>query len=156
MARRYQRAAVVGMLALAGGTAAAAAVLDDGDARAPQARERKVIGTVISNGFRVVVTAAREAGEGDEPDTATVRVAADARSGGEWDRLGAPITVGRPSAWFWNVVTRPYGVRRLALSRPGGEFPERVALRLLISASIGPSATLRFHTEDGRFVHSDV
>jgi hypothetical protein len=29
-------------------------------------------------------------------------------------------------------------------------------LRLLISASIGPSATLRFHTEDGRFVHSDV
>jgi hypothetical protein len=156
MVRPYSRLALVAILALAGGAASAAAVLDDGDARAPQAPERRVIGTAISNGFRVVVTAAREASEGDEPDTATVRIAAYARSGGEWERLGTAITVGRPSAWFWNVVTRPYGVRRLALSRPGGEFPERVALRLLISPSIGPSATFRFHTEDGRFVQSDV
>jgi hypothetical protein len=156
MARRYPRSALVAVLALAGGAAPAAAVLGDGDARAPQARERKVIATAVSNGFRVVVTAARGAAQGDVPDTATVRIAAYTRSGGEWERLGTAITVGTPSAWFWNVVTRPYGVRRLALSRPGGEFPERVALRLLISPSIGPSATFRFHTEDGRFVQSDV
>jgi hypothetical protein len=156
MAKRYPRAALVAVLALAGGAAPAMAVLDGGDVRAPRAQERKVIGTAISNGFRVVVTAAREAAEGDEPDTATVRIAAYARSGGEWERLGAAITVGRPSAWFWYVVTRPYGVRRLALSRPGGEFPDRVGLRLLISPSIGPSATFRFHTENGRFVQGDV
>lgn len=46
--------------------------------------------------------------------------------------------------------------RSLTLSRPGGRFPTRIALRLLISPSIGPSGTFRFVVDRGRLVAVDV
>jgi hypothetical protein len=115
-----------------------------------------VIGAAVSNGFRVQVTAIRVPRRGAAPDSATVRIAAFKRSGRSWDRLGRVLTVGSRSGWFWNVVTRPYGVRSLTLARPGGRYPSRIALRLLVSSSLGPSATFRFVVRRGRLVQVDV
>jgi hypothetical protein len=138
-------------LALAAGVAFALALLAMRRTEAGAAgNERRVIGTTVSNGFRVQVTAIRTT-----PDAATVRIAAFRRSGGESDRLGRALRVGQRSGWFWNVVTRPFGVRSLTLS-PGGRFPTRIALRLLISPSIGPSGTFRFVVDRGRLVAVDV
>ncbi|MGH8984937.1 MAG: hypothetical protein ACRDY6_13825 [Acidimicrobiia bacterium] len=144
-------------LALAAGAALAVALLGQGSAEAGAAgKQQRVIAAAVSNGFRVKLTATREAEPGNKPDTATVRIAAFRRSGGSWNRLGRALTVGQRSGWFWNVVTRPYGVRRLTLARPGGRHPDRIALRLLISPSIGPSATYRFVVDRGRLVQVDV
>jgi hypothetical protein len=139
-------------LALAAGVAVALAFLLLGSAEAgAAAKQRKVIGTAVSNGIRIQVTAIRTT-----RDTATVKVAAFERSGGAWDRLGRALRVGQRSGWFWKVVTRPYGVRTLTLSQPGGRFSPRIALRLLISPSIGPSATFRFVVEGDRLMYVDV
>ncbi len=115
-----------------------------------------MIGTAVSNGFRVQVTAIRAPEGGSAPDTATVRIAAFRRSGSSWDRLGRVVTVGQRSGWFWNTVTRPYGVRTLTLAHPGGRYPSRIALRLLLSPSLGPSATFRIVVDRGRLVQVDV
>jgi hypothetical protein len=144
-------------LALAAGAALAVAFGGQGSADAgATARQHRIIGAAVSNGFRVKLTAIREPAPGNGPDAATVRIAAFERSGGSWDRLGRAFTVGSRSGWFWDVVARPYGVRQLTLARPGGRFPERIALRLLISPSIGPSATYRFVVDRGRLVQVDL
>jgi hypothetical protein len=147
---------LVGALALVAVVVSALVLL--GHARAAPAAEaqKRPIGTAVSNGFRVKVTAIRVPQEGSAPDTATVRIAAFKRSGDSWDRLGGPLIVGETASWFWNVVTRPYGVRLLALHRPGGNFPSRIALRLLVSPSIGSSGTFRFVIDGGRLVAVDV
>jgi hypothetical protein len=132
------------------------AVVFMGEGSAQPALQQKVIATASSNGFRVTVRAIRESTEGNEPETATVKIAAFQRSGGEWHRLGRALTVGTPWSWFWNVVTRPYGVRRLTLALPGGRYPQRISLRLLIAPSIGPSATYRFVVDQGQLVAVDV
>lgn len=155
LARGYLRLLLP--LALAAGAALAVAFVGLGSAEAgASAKEHRIIATATSNGFRVTVRAIREPEPGDEPDAATVRIAAFERSGGEWVRLGRTLTVGTEAGWFWKVVTHRYGVRQLTLAQPGGEYPERIALRLLISPSIGPSATYRFVVEQGRLVQVDV
>jgi hypothetical protein len=119
--------------------------------------ERKVIGEAGSNGLRVTVTALRVDRPNGEPPAATVRVAAFERSAGEWKRLGGALTVGEKGSWFWAVVTRPYGVRKLVLARASGAaFPDRIGLQLLTSPAIGPSGTFRFTVEDGKLVAVDV
>lgn len=144
-------------LAAAAGAALALASLTLGSTPAgAAASQQRIIGEAVSNGFRVQVTALRVPTPGAAPDTATVRIAAFKRSGGAWDRLGRVLTVGQRGSWFWNVVTRPYGVRALTLTRPGGRYPSRVGLRLLVSPSIGPSATFRFVVDRGRLVAVDV
>jgi hypothetical protein len=117
---------------------------------------QQVIAAADSNGFRVEVMAIRVPQPRSEPDAATVRIAAFERSGGSWHRLGHGLTVGQSSGWFWKVVTSPYGVRSLTLSRPGGRYPSQIALRLLISPSIGPSAVFRFVVDQGKLVQVDV
>jgi hypothetical protein len=119
--------------------------------------ERKVIAEASSNGLRVEVTAVKVDGPHGEPPAATVKVAAFERSSGEWRQLGSALTVGDDGSWFWRVVTRPYGVRKLVLARVGGSrFPERIGLKLLVSPSVGPSGTFRFTLQDGRLVAVDV
>jgi hypothetical protein len=157
MTTRFTRRRVwlLAPLALAAG-ALALALLEAGADAGAAGTKKRVIGAAVSNGFRVQVTAIRVPQPGAAPDAATVRIAAFKRSGGSWDRLGRVLTVGLPSRWFWNVVTRPYGVRSLTLARPGGRYPSRIALRLLISSSLGPSATFRFVVNRGRLVQVDV
>jgi hypothetical protein len=150
-----RRTPLVGSLAFVAVVVSALVVLAHASA-APAEKQRRPIGTAVSNGFRVKVTAIRVPQEGSAPDTATVRIAAFKRSGDSWDRLGESRIVGQPEGWFWNVVTRPYGLRLLALKRPGGTFPSRIALRLLVSPSIGPSGTFRFVIDHGRLVAVDV
>jgi hypothetical protein len=144
-------------LAIATSAALAAVLMSQGTAGAGGTNtQQKIIAAAGSNGFRVTVTAIRNSAQGNEPVPATVKIAAFERSGGTWNRLGSALTVGTPSGWFWNVVTRPFGVRQLTLALPGGTYAERVALRLLISPSIGPSATYRFVVDQGRLVQVDV
>ena len=147
----YRRMRFVVALVL-GGTLALALLLPASAAAAQQ----RVIGTAVSNGFQVQVTAIRVPQPGSEPDAATVKIAAFEQSGSSWARLGRAHTVGQRAGWFWNVVTRPYGVRSLTLARPGGKYPSRIALKLLVSPSIGPSATFRFIIDRGRLVQVDV
>jgi hypothetical protein len=119
--------------------------------------ERAVIGEASSNGLRVRVTASRVEQPKGGPPAATVRIAAFERSGGRWRRLGGALTVGEEGGWFWRVVTRPFGVRKLVLARVGGSaHPDRIGLRLLISPSIGPTGTFRFTVQDGKLVAVDV
>ena len=150
-----RRLPLAGSLAFVAVVVSALAMLGHASA-APGETQKRPIGAAVSNGFRVKVTAIRVPQDGSAPDTATVRIAAFRRSGGSWERLGDSLIVGQPAGWFWNVVTRPYGVRLLALHRPGGEFPSRVALRLLVSPAIGPSGTFRFAIDAGRLVPVDV
>jgi hypothetical protein len=119
--------------------------------------EPKVIAEASSNGLRVEVTAMKVDGQNSEPPAATVKVAAFERSSGEWKQLGSALTVGEEGGWFWRVVTRPYGVRKLVLAQVGGSsFPERIGLKLLVSPSVGPSGTFRLTVQDGRLVAVDV
>jgi hypothetical protein len=143
-------------LVLAAGIALVLAFQGQASAETAAATQQRVIGTAASNGFRVQLTAIRVPQAGSAPDTATVRIAAFRRSGGSWDRLGRALRVGQRSGWFWNVVTRPYGVRTLTLARPGGRYPSRIAFRLLLSPALGPSATFRFVVDRGRLVPVDV
>jgi hypothetical protein len=144
-------------LALSASAPLAVGFVAQGSAEAgPTTKQHRAIATASSNGFRITVTAIREPAPGAEPDAATVRIAAFERSDNAWNRLGRPLMVGSRAGWFWNVVARPYGVRQLTLARPGGRYPTRIALRLLISPSIGPSATYRFVIDDGRLVQVDV
>lgn len=145
-------------LALAAGTALSLAFVGLGstEAGATTQQQQRIVAAAASNGFRVTVRAIRVPEPGNEPDSATVKIAAFKRSAGTWHRLGRPLIVGTQAGWFWNVVTRAYGVRQLTLARPGGRYPERIALKVLISPSIGPSATYRFVTDQGRLVQVDV
>jgi hypothetical protein len=84
--------------------------------------------------------------------TATVRISGFARSKGHWVRLGRPRLVGDKGAWFWQVVTRRFGVHQLGVRMPGGTFPLQVRVRLLQSPSLGASEPFFFSVEDGRLV----
>jgi hypothetical protein len=112
--------------------------------------DKETIASETSNGLRVRLVAHRE-GTGPSP-TATVRIAAFERSHGSWDRLGRARLVGKKRAWFWEVVTHRYGVHQLAIRLPGGMFPLQVRLRLLESASLGPSEPFFFTVDHGRLV----
>jgi hypothetical protein len=118
--------------------------------------EQEVIAEASANGMRVEVTALKVAEPNGEPPTATVRVAAFQRTGGNWKQLGRALTVGQDAGWFWRVVTQPYGVRKLVLERVGGAaFPDRIKLRLLNSPSVGPTGTFWFTVQDGKLVAVD-
>jgi hypothetical protein len=122
LARGYLRLLVP--LALAAGIALAVAFLGLGSAEAgPTAKRHRIIAMAVSNGFRVTVTAIREPEPSNEPDAATVRIAAFERSDGTWDRLGQKLTVGTRAGWFWNVVARPYGVRQVDARPAGRQVP---------------------------------
>ena len=74
---------LLALLALAASAALAVALLGQGSAEAGAAgKQQRVIAAAGSNGFRVKLTAIREAEPGNKPDTATVRIAAFRRSGG--------------------------------------------------------------------------
>jgi hypothetical protein len=152
----YGRWAKVIALPLVAGALLAGVLAAGEGAGAQAAAQKRTIASTTSNGFRVLLTAVREPRAGARPDTATVRIAAFRSSGGDWQRLGRPLTVGLRSGWFWNVVSRPYGVRELSVTHPGGRFPRRIAVRLLVSPSAGPSATYRFVIDRGRLVQVDV
>lgn len=131
-------------------------LVDGGGASAArgEANERAKIATATSNGVRVRLVAVRDPSE--DPPLATVRLAAFERADGKWRRLGRPRIVGHESAWFWRVVTSRYGVRQLALGMAGGRFPVRIGVRLLQSASLGPSVRFRFVVDRGRLRSVDV
>ena len=116
---------------------------------AAQARGIATIAQLTSDGLRATITAYQTSG-GQAP-TATVQVAAYHRSDETWVRYGRPLVVGRRSGWFWNVVTDRCGVEQFS-AVTGGLRPLRLTVRLLVSATIGPSAPFRFAVADGRLV----
>lgn len=137
--------AVGAALALIGLTGARAA--EPAAARGDAATVKR-IAEVESNGFRLWLTAARRGERG-----AIVRIAAFARRDGDWKALGRPRRVS--TRWFWHVVTGRFGVHTLKL-RLGGRYPLRATVRLLQSASLGPSAPFRFVVHNGRLMPVDV
>jgi hypothetical protein len=76
---------------------------------------------------------------------ATVKIAAYQQSAGQWKLIGRH-TVGQRNAWFWNVLTGPGAICRFSTSNLP---PDRMRVRLLVSPSIGCSATYKFHIANG-------
>jgi hypothetical protein len=119
------------------------------DTGAAQAGRSQTIAQLTSNGLRAKLTAYQTSG-GKAP-AATVQVAAYHRSDGKWVRYGRPLLVGKRAGWFWDMVTGRFGVEKFSASI-GGPHLLRLTVRLLVSASIGPSAPFRFAVVGGRLV----
>jgi hypothetical protein len=107
IARRFTTAGVLaaaaGALAVATVTGAAGASQPPRGANQPAhsaSAPHRQIGTAELTYFKVVLTAARTAGQ---PPTATVTAAGYERSGTGW-KLLAVKRLGRPGQWFWNSV----------------------------------------------------
>lgn len=109
--------------------------------------DRKVIAHAVVNAFCAKVTATRE-GRG----RATVELAAFEGS----EPQGPPVIVGRKGGWFWKILRERNSVLRFRIARPIDRHAqigaERIALRLLVTPSVGPSETYRFAVEDGSLV----
>lgn len=92
--------------------------------------------------MRVTLTAVQGPTEG--VPTATVRVAAYRRSGGEW-RFAGRQRVGDRDGWWWNVVTGSHAICRFSVSDVA---PYPIEVRPLVTPSIGCSeATYNFHID---------
>ncbi len=114
--------------------------------------QRRTVATTLAGGFRVQVEAIRVAG-GDAPE-ALVRVSAFERRGGTWRRLGDPLpVVPAPDTdrFFWNVVTGAGALKGFSVTTSA---PQRVALRVLITPSIGFSDVNRYVVRGGRLVRA--
>ncbi len=142
---------VLGVLALAACAAALVAsaptvAVGGGD----RTGERRTIATTVAGGFRVQVEAVRVSG-GDAPE-ALVRVSAFERRGGTGRRLGDPqpvLPAPDTDRFFWHVVTGAGALRGFSVSTAR---PQRVALAVLITPSIGFSHVNRYAVRTGRLL----
>jgi hypothetical protein len=133
-------------------TAPAAILLPMGLANASPASTaspatKQIAVSTLNQDLRVTLTAIRGPNDGGAP-AATVRIAAYQQSAGEWKLIGRH-TVGQRNAWFWNVVTGPGAICGFSTSNVP---PERMRVRLLVSPSIGCSATYKFRVANGALV----
>jgi hypothetical protein len=130
-------AAAVGVVALAAVRPAAT-----GAPREPQGSAPRVASVVTSTtrDFRVAVVAQRV--NGGATPTADVRVAVARRAGAGWREVGERRLAER---YFWNTVTGPRAVCRLAVATAGAgaSFRPYVAVQLLLSPSLGCGRTHR-------------
>jgi hypothetical protein len=92
------------------------------------------VATMTTRDFRVAVVARRLDGGGTP--TAEVRVGLARRVGGSWRELGERRL---GETYFWNTVTGPRGVCRLAVASAGSSstFRPSVMVQLLLSPSLG-------------------
>lgn len=144
-ARKTGRTLRFGIVAVGGLAALAIYALQP--ALSSTTTDQKVVASSTSNAFRVVVTAYK-GGDSDSP-TATVKVAALERNEDGWVQLGSALRIGARNGWFWYVVTGPHSIRDFTLST---DVPERAAISLLITPSVGWSDLYRFHVEGGKLV----
>jgi hypothetical protein len=128
--------------ALITGFASAFLLLSGPAAAAPPATATIASATAV--GLRAVVTATR-ASDGGAP-SATVNVTAYEHTGSGWKSLGR-VRVGRVGGFFWKVLRGPRSIKRFSIATAS---PERVALQLLVTPSIGWSPVYRFHVANGR------
>src|SRR5207253_3250816 len=88
---------------------------------------KRIAASTLGIDFRTVLTAIRGSGGGGLP-SATVKISAYERSGGQWKLVGTQI-VGGPNSWFWNVVAGPGSVCRFSTS---DRDPYPIEVRLLV------------------------
>jgi hypothetical protein len=130
-------------------TAPAAILLPMGLAQAAPASTastttKQIAVSTLNQDLRVTLTAIRGPNDGGAP-AATVKITAYQQSAGEWKLIGRH-TVGQRNAWFWNVLTGPGAICRFSTSNVP---PDPMRVRLLVSPSIGCSATYKFHLANG-------
>jgi hypothetical protein len=131
-----RRIAAVAALVTAAGLATTVAAASATGASQPQRRQLAV--TTLSD-FKVVLTAAREAGH---PLLATVTAAGFRRSGSGW-QLIATKRIGKASGWFWfSVQTCSLKTTQLKnnASPPVVRF-DSIKVSLLITPAVGCSGT---------------
>jgi len=119
---------------------------DSRGALAPTAS--RVIATVTTSDFRVVLTARRARAGGSAP-SAVVRVTTSQRIGGRWQQTATHRLKG---TYFWNTATGPRAVCRLEIRTAGPQptFRPYVVVQLLVSPALGCSTMQRFHLATGR------
>ena len=143
---RTPQLAVAGLAAVAAGAVAglpASAAPTSHDAAAQALGPTAVVARAVLKDTKAVLTSTR-AGH----LTATVRLTVYRRGQEGWGSTGTRI-VGKRRGWFWFVTSGPHAVCRFSVSNT----PRRaVAVRLLVTPSIGCAATAHFHVEHGRLV----
>jgi hypothetical protein len=103
------------------------------------AERTATVATLTTQDFRVAVVARRLDGGGTP--TAEVRVGLARRVGGSWREL-RERRLGE--TFFWNTVTGPRAVCRLAISAgSSSSFQPYATVRLLVSPSLGCGRTHR-------------
>lgn len=109
------------------------------------AQSRRIAISTLGRDLRFTLTAVRSR---SEPLQATVHLRVFTFQNGVW-RVSDRATVGDVDGWFWFPLT---GRRAVCAFSTASTEPAPVAVRLLVTPSIGCSSTERFRVENGRIV----
>jgi hypothetical protein len=142
-----KRVLLVGV-GVAGALVVATSMASPSDSRGPLApTASRVIATVTTSDFRVVLTARQARAEGSPP-SAVIRVTTSQRIGGRWQQTATHRLRG---TYFWHTATGPRAVCRLEIRTAGAppKFRPYVVVQLLVSPALGCGTTERFHLATG-------
>jgi hypothetical protein len=114
--------------------AGSATATSSGSGALQSARRTATVAVVTTPAFRVAVVARRVSGA--LPPTAEVRVGLARRVGVSWREFGEKRLL---ETYFWNTVSRPHAICRLAIVTVGTRRSPRsqVTIQLLLSPSVG-------------------
>jgi hypothetical protein len=107
----------------------------------------RVIATVTTSDFRVVLTA-RQARAGGGAPSAVVAATTSQRFGGRWQQTATHRLKGN---YFWNTARGPRAVCRIGIRTAGAQptFRPHVVIQLLVSPALGCGTTQRFQLATG-------
>lgn len=143
--RRMRHAALItGAVALASAAVAGSTAAAQAGSAAP-AKSRQIASSTLGQDLKVTLTAVRSTAD---QYAASVRLATYTKAGGHW-KLQDRVSVGKADSWFWFPLT---GSQAVCGFTTGSSKPERIAVSLLVTPSIGCSAVHRYHVSDGRIV----
>jgi hypothetical protein len=143
-----KRVLLVGV-GVAGALVVATSMASPSDSQGPRASTvSKVIATVTTSDFRVVLTA-RQTGAGGGAPSADVGVTTSQRVGARWRQTATQRLKG---TYFWKTTTGPRAVCRLDIRTAGAQptFRPYVVVQLLVSPALGCGTAQRFRLAMGR------
>ncbi|MGP3982210.1 hypothetical protein [Streptomyces sp. KR80] len=125
------------------GTVSAAGAQAVGDRGRQPVEARQIASSVLGRDHKITLTALRST---QDPYAASVRLQVYADRGGAWQETDR-VTVGEADGWFWYPLTGSHAVCEFTTASTN---PAPIAVSLLVTPSIGCSATERYELRDGR------